>query len=125
MNYDVFLICPVRNASEKQKKEMSEYIVKLKKEGKKVYYPGTDTNQIDSIGYRICNDNRKAIEESKEVHIYFDGNSVGSLFDLGMAFALKKKLYIVNKDEYVLTNTRSFSNITMEWDRISCETQDA
>ena len=124
MNYDVFLICPVRNASEKQKKEMSEYIVKLKSEGKKVYYPGTDTNQVDLIGYRICNDNRKAIEESKEVHIYFDGNSVGSLFDLGMAFALKKKLYIVNKDEYVITNTRSFSNITMEWDRISCETQD-
>ena len=34
MNYDVFLICPVRNASEKQKKEMSEYIAKLKSEGR-------------------------------------------------------------------------------------------
>jgi hypothetical protein len=121
MMYDVFLICPVRNASEKQKKEMTEYIIKLKLEGKKVYYPGTDTNQVDLIGYRICNDNRKAIEESKEVHIYFDVNSAGSLFDLGMAFALKKKLYIVNKGEYVITNTRSFANITMEWDRISWE----
>ena len=93
---------------------MSEYIAKLKSEGKKVYYPGTDTNQLDSIGYRICDDNRKAIE----------GKSTGSFFDLGMSFALKKRLYIVNKSEYVMTKTKSFENITTEWDRISCKTQD-
>ena len=103
---------------------MSEYIAKLKSEGKKVYYPGTDTNQLDSIGYRICDDNRKAIEESREVHIYFDGKSTGSFFDLGMSFALKKRLYIVNKSEYVMTKTKSFENITTEWDRISCKPRD-
>ena len=108
------LWCIFNLSNEKQKREMSEYIAKLKSEGKKVYYPGTDTNQLDSIGYRICDDNRKAIE----------GKSTGSFFDLGMSFALKKRLYIVNKSEYVMTKTKSFENITTEWDRISCKPRD-
>ena len=33
--YDVFLICPVRNATDAQKKAMEDYISFLEKDGKK------------------------------------------------------------------------------------------
>jgi hypothetical protein len=115
MKYDVFLICPVRDANETQKTVMKDYINKLELEGKKVYYPARDTNQIDNIGFRICTDNKKAIEESKEIHIFFDKTSQGSLFDLGMAFALEKPLTIVNIEDLEKTETKSFTNMILKW----------
>lgn len=111
--FDVFLICPVRSASEEQKKEIGAYIEKLNAEGKKVYYPATDTNQTDDIGFRICKDNAVAILNSKEVHIFWDKNSQGSLFDLGVAFALCKPLVIANKIEK--TEGKSFANMLLKW----------
>lgn len=116
---DIFLICPVRNATEEQKEKMTQYINDLESEGKKVYYPARDTNQVDSIGYRICCDNRDAIKEADEIHIFYDPNSSGSLFDLGMAFALDKKLTLVNIDDITSTPTKSFSNMIKEWSRRS------
>lgn len=116
MKYDVFLICPVRDATTEQKEAMSAYITKLEKAGKKVYYPAHDTNQIDNVGFRICSDNRDAIISSKEIHIFWDKNSQGSLFDLGMAFALDKPLFIVNKDMGIKTEAKSFSNMILAWE---------
>ena len=69
--YDVFLICPVRDADDVQKARMRAYIDKLKGEGKKVYYPADDTVQTgDDTGYRICQDNVRAIFKSRAVHIF-------------------------------------------------------
>lgn len=117
MKYDIFLICPVRKATEKQKLDMRNYIYKLKSSGKKVYYPATNTDQNDKIGFRICSDNREAIMESEEIHIYWDKDSQGSLFDLGMAFALGKKLVLVNNNDVEITPTKSFSNMIKKWSR--------
>jgi len=115
--YDVFLICPVREASEEQKERMIGYISKLENWGLKVYYPARDTNQEDHIGYRICTDNANAIQNSDEVHIFFDPNSKGTIFDLGVAFALKKKLVIVNPEEVKPTEGKSFTNMIIEWSK--------
>ena len=109
----VFLICPVRNASDEQKTEMVSYISDLEKVGSKVYYPARDTDQSDPTGYQICSDNFKGIENADEVHIFYDPKSAGSLFDLGMAFALGKPLKIVNQVEP--TEGKSFSNMILEW----------
>ena len=95
---DVFLICPVRNATEQQKLKIAEYIKNIEHSGKSIHYPARDTNQNDSIGYRICTDNKQAMKRAREVHIFWDKNSNGTLFDLGMAFALSKTLHIVNAD---------------------------
>ncbi len=116
MQYDVFIICPVRNASEEKKAWLKCYIESLESVGKKVYYPARDTNQIDDIGYRICEDNRRAIFDSEEIHIMWDKESQGSLFDLGMAFMLNKPLFIINKIEVEDTPTKSFSNMILKWE---------
>lgn len=121
MKYDVFLICPVRDANPEQKRLMEEYINKLESEGKIVYYPARDTNQIDETGYRICCDNREAIFESKEIHLFYDLTSQGSLFDLGMTFMadllIGKPIILVNKDDIESTPHKSFSNMIVEWSK--------
>lgn len=117
MKYDVFLICPVRNATEEQKEMMIAHIEKLEKSGLKVYYPARDTNQIDNIGFRICTDNKDAILNSKEIHIFWDKDSQGSLFDLGMAFMVDKPLFIVNKDQLIPTEKKSFTNMILSWSK--------
>jgi nucleoside 2-deoxyribosyltransferase len=115
IKYDVFLICPVRDANLEQKQKMEQYIQKLESKGKTVYYPARNTDQIDPIGYRICFDNMNAIKQSKFIHIFYDKTSQGSLFDLGMAFALGKPLTIVNLDEIEPTEGKSFANMIMRW----------
>ena len=112
---NIFLICPVRNASNKKKAQMEDYITQLEQDGNKVYYPARDTNQGDLVGYRICEDNRDAIASADEVHIYWDKDSQGSLFNLGIAFALGKKLVLANADEIQETETKSFSNMIKYW----------
>lgn len=114
--YDVFLICPVRNATPEQKAIMIDYITNLEREGLSVYYPARDTNQIDETGgWNICTANKEAILSSKEVHIFWDDTSSGSLFDLGMAFCADKKLVIVNQEAIKLENKKSFHNIINYW----------
>lgn len=113
--FDVFIICPVRIATDYQKAEINECIEKLKKQGKTVYYPATDTNQIDETGFGICTNNTNAIKNSKEVYIYYDKTSQGSLFDLGVAFALNKPLTIINKKDIVVTQGKSFANMILYW----------
>jgi hypothetical protein len=112
--YDVFLICPVRNATEEQRAEMMEYIKELEDKGLKVYYPARDTDQNDGRGIRICRDNKEAIKNSREVHIYFVEGSQGSLFDLGMAFMADKPLKMVNK--VTETPYKSFQNVLIDWE---------
>lgn len=102
--YDVFLICTVREADENDKKFLDDYVIKLENEGKKVYYPPADTNQIDeSGGYRICSDNLKAIMDSQEVHVYWTEKSQGTKFDLGIAFmehrTKKKNIRLANRND--------------------------
>ncbi len=99
---NIFLICPVRGISEKEEEAIGRYVANLKGEGHKVHWPLYDTNQIDPIGLRICGDNRFAIYEADEVHIYWTRKSKGSLFDFGMAFAFMfltaKKIILVNPE---------------------------
>ena len=108
-----FLICPIRGVSQNE----NELIVKqLECDGYEVYYPDRDTNQVDDTGLRICADNRDAISTRDVVHVIWDGKSQGVLFDLGMAFALKKKIIVVSIPENI--NGKSFQNIILEWERV-------
>lgn len=91
--YDAFLICTVREADENDLKFINDYLLKLRSQGKKIYYPAEDTEQVDSSGgYQICSDNCKAIMDSEETHVYWTDKSQGTKFDLGMAFLLHKNL---------------------------------
>lgn len=84
----IFLICPVRNQDDVTRELLEELAQDLQ-----VYYPAKETNQLDETGgLRICADNRFAMESAQEVWFVWDGLSQGSIFDLGMAFALAKPI---------------------------------
>ena len=106
----IFLVCPVRGHDQS---EYLHYVEQLEKSGHVVHYPPRDTDQNDDTGLRICEDNRRAIEEADEVHVIWDGQSQGALFDIGMAFMLRKKIVAVSLPER--TPTKSFQNMIAEY----------
>ena len=110
----IFLICPVREADEEEKEFLQNYISNLEKEGYKVHYPPRDTNQDDPVGYNICRENRQAILDADEIHIYFAPKSKGTLFDIGMAFMMEKPVFLVNIDKIERTPHKSFQNVLLE-----------
>ena len=109
MKEKTFLICPVRGANLK----IQEPIVKELEKDYLVYWPARDTHQNDPIGLVICRENLKAMQEANVVHIIWDGKSQGSLFDLGMAFALGKD--IIPLELPSPTSGKSFQNMINAW----------
>ena len=108
-----FLICPVRG----HEPEETEYIVKqLDEQGFDVHWPHRDTNQDDDTGLNICKENRDAIHNADCVFIVWDGKSTGSLFDLGMAFAMNKPIHVISLPDP--TDHKSFQNMVREWERV-------
>jgi len=110
MRKKTFLICPVRGHDPQ---ELDDIVKGLENSGYKVHYPPRDTNQVDNTGFMICSDNLNAIRQADVIHLVWDGISQGCLFDLGMAFALGKKLIIISVPE--LTTGKSFQNMANVW----------
>ena len=108
-----FLICPVRGVSSEETKGLVEG---LEKDGWIVHWPPRDTDQDDPTGLRICGDNKKAIEDASVVFFVWDGKSQGCLFDLGMAFAMKKSIRCMSLPPP--TEGKSFQNMVKEWERL-------
>lgn len=105
-----FLICPVRGLDP----EAHASVVKsLEAGGYTVYWPPRDTDQKDPTGFRICRDNAAAIASADIVHVIWDGKSQGCLFDLGVAFALGKKIAPIRLPEP--TEGKSFQNMVRAW----------
>lgn len=105
-----FVICPVRNGVPK---EAEELVNELEREGMLVHFPPRDTDQDDNTGLRICQDNRAAIEAASVVYVIWDGQSQGTLFDLGVAFALRKPVIPVRLPPP--SHGKSFQNMVREW----------
>ena len=108
----IFIICPVRNIKKQENQTIQQYIAKLESQGHQVHYPPRDTNQNDKVGFNICTENKHAVESADEVHVYWNPTSTGSLFDLGMAFALGKTIQLINSVES--TPTKSFNNVLLK-----------
>ena len=113
MNY--FAIRPVRNITEEFSKKVNESLLNFINAGNTVYDPIRDTDQKDPVGIRICKDNRTAIENADAIIFMWDGKSTGCLFDLGIAFALRKPIII--PDYFILQKTdhKSFQNMIIAW----------
>ena len=114
----IFIICPVRNASEEDKGALLRYVESKERQGCRVHYPARDTDQNDPVGIEICTQNRNAIADADEVHVLWDPKSPGSLFDLGMAFALEKPVVVINIADVEETPSKSFSNVLRRLDAI-------
>lgn len=111
MSYKYYVITPVRNVGIEFKEAVNELVAKAETDGHKVHYPPRDTFQIDETGLDICDANLKAIQEADAVVITWDGKSTGSLFDLGMAFALDKPVIPMRDLMPAHTEGKSFQNM--------------
>ncbi len=105
-----FLICPVRG---KDPSLFADTVTRLEADGYIVHWPPRDTNQDDATGLRICHDNAAAIAAADIVHLIWDGQSQGCLFDLGVAFALGKPIIPLVLPAPTLE--KSFQNMAREW----------
>jgi hypothetical protein len=118
MRKKTVLISPIRDLSIVPRMEIYAIADELEAEGWEVYCPLWDTEQCeDPDGLWICSDNRAAIRLANAVHVIWDGESQGVLFDLGMAFALGKPLYIIEIPEK--TDGKSFQNMMYKWSEIT------
>ena len=112
----VFLICPVRNATEEQKKYIKEFVKEKNQSGIEVHAPHMHTVQQDMFGgYTICYQNANAIADSIEIDMYYDQSSTGSVFDLGVAYALDKKLVVLNYGDIVFNENDQIDSIVKDW----------
>ncbi len=107
-----FLICPVRG---KDPATFAAAVERIEAAGFDVHWPPRDTDQVDPTGLRICRDNRAAIERADVVHVIWDGQSQGCLFDLGIAFALGKPIRVIEIPEP--SDGKSFQNMMRAWAR--------
>ena len=114
----IFLACPVRNISDEYRESIERLVAQLEAEGHQVHYPLRDTDQ-QAFELQICSDNRQAIENADVVYVIWDGKSQGVLFDLGMAFALRKPVHAVIGYMPKATNGKSFQNMIFEWEERS------
>lgn len=95
----IYLICPVRNVSSHEKKFIDDYVMLLERQGNKTHYPPRDVRQDDATGVDIVNSHRDAMKWCDSVHTYWNPESEGSVFDLGMLVMAKKPIKIINKKE--------------------------
>lgn len=111
-----FLIAPVRGYDANAwQAVVSELELKYD-----VWWPARDTLQYDDTGLRICRDNRAAIEASDVVHLIWDAHSTGCLFDMGMAFALRKPIIILSLPEDH-GGGKSFLKMPRAWEQYGAE----
>jgi len=92
----IFIIMAVRNAPDELIAIVEAYLAKLERDGHEVHYPPRDADQSDPIGNRICETHRRKMWECDRVDIFWDSQSFGSHFDLGMAYMAGKPLKLIH-----------------------------
>lgn len=88
--------------------KIEEVVHHLTSEGHEVKMPFFDRD--DNI-LKVAEHNRTIIEWCDEVHVIWDNRSTGTIFDFGMAFALRKKLVI----EYI--EPKTFQELFEEYEK--------
>ena len=111
----IYLICPVRNGTSEYSQAAQNYVAQLESQGHQVYWPTRDTDQIDPTSFRICKDNRHGIETAEGTHVIWDGQFQGSIFDMGIAFALRKKIVPITGYFPPRTEGKSTQNMVYDW----------
>lgn len=109
----IFIICTVRKATKEYIEKLYEYVDKLEKQGHEVYFPPRDTDQ-NASGFEICKQNCKGIKWAEEIRIFYNPDSQGTHFDMGMAFMENKKIKVIENVEY--GEGKSFPRMIKEWE---------
>lgn len=91
----IHVICPVRGVSDQQQDEIDSQCKAWEEDGYEVHNPKYAVDQNDETGYNICKGHLESMREADYIAVWWDVNSKGSHFDLGMAFALGKKVVLM------------------------------
>ncbi len=117
---NIYVVCPIRNATPRQIDAVREHVMRMEKEGHRVHWPYRNTVQEDETnGFRVCLENRSAIERANLVAVYWDPASAGSLFDLGIAWALRKPIMLLNY--FDVPDGRVFERVLLRWEAMGCD----
>ena len=112
----IFLICPVRNATPEQRQWIEDFTKRKYDEGFTIHAPHLHTRQKDLFGgYAICKQNAEATASSQEIDIYYDQSSTGSVFDLGVAYALHKPLRLLNEESITFNENDMIDMVVKNW----------
>lgn len=112
----IFLICPVRRATPEQRKYFEDFAQEKTSEGYIIHAPHLNTWQKDIFGgYSICIQNAQAVASSAEIDMYYDQQSTGSVFDLGVAYALHKPLFLLNEGEITFNKDDMVDRMVENW----------
>jgi nucleoside 2-deoxyribosyltransferase len=115
----IFIICTVRGATDEYERMLWNYVGGLEELGHRVHLPMRDTEQKDETGgYIICETNAAAISQADEVHISYNEASLGTHFDLGVAFALDKKIHVFDQPKIDEDKEKSFQKMMRYWEDI-------
>lgn len=68
----------------------------LELEGHETFVPLRDTEQVLTTEAEIIASNLEGIKWSDECHLIWDLSSLGSVFDMGCAYALGKRIKVIN-----------------------------
>jgi len=95
--------------STQYKEKMEAHVFELEEKGHVVALPAFDDHEeLDALG--VCKHNRSLLEQADEIHIIWDQRSFGTIFDLGMAFALRKKIKVVYLEP------KTFAGVMRKWE---------
>lgn len=108
----IFIICSVRGATKDYQNRLEAYAKELQDDGHFVHLPHKDTIQT-TTGIHICRQNRNAIRNADEIHIFYNKTSQGTHFDMGVAFALNKRIKIIENEEF--GEGKSYPRMLTEW----------
>ena len=95
--------------STQYKERMEKYAAELLGQGMEAMLPAFDDHpEFDE--YDICKYNRGLVEAADEIHVIWDQRSLFTIFDLGMAFALRKKLRVI------FLEPKTFAGVMRKWE---------
>lgn len=112
MKKQIFIISPVRNMQAHIMAKLLQQKDYYSKLGYNVYIPYIDTDQTVSE-LNICLKNIDEIKKSEFLLIYFEEDSIGSIYDIGVSMSLNKK--IININEIQKTDSKSFNNLLIDY----------
>lgn len=115
----IYIICSVREADPADTAFLRRGVKLLREEGHEVFFPPDDAPQDDVTGRAIIETEAQAIRDADEVHVFWDVNSKGSHFDLGIAYALGKKIVPI-ANMHPEKKGKSYWKAVLEWRPMFC-----